>query len=149
MVVAKRKLNILVVEDEDDLREILVSVLNAAGFQVFEAAKAPRAIQLIGNQRFELVITDMQLEQGTGEQVIQFMRKDVKGFNAFTPVIVVSAFLNKDLVARIGKDISGAMVKPFEREVLLGRVRQVLGLPGGTPEEGGAGTPGLGNPLKK
>ncbi|OFZ56381.1 MAG: hypothetical protein A2428_01410 [Bdellovibrionales bacterium RIFOXYC1_FULL_54_43] len=122
---SKKKYSVLIVEDEADIVDVISTKLNAEGFQVFSTPRAPRAIQLLNNQKFSCILLDMSLEQGSGEDVISSIRKDKTSFNFQTPVLVISANLNPNLIMRIGKDIHGALVKPFERDALVAKVKSL------------------------
>ena len=70
--------SVLIVEDEEKLLEIYSRRLKEEGFEVVTCGKAAEAIYFAMNFRFVCVIVDMQLEQGTGQQVIREIRKNVK-----------------------------------------------------------------------
>ena len=131
---------VLVVEDDTELCTQLVRALASSGFRCVSAGKATRAIQLCANQAFACIVLDMKLEQGSGEQVLSVIRKDLRGLNLHTPVLVSSGFLTPDLVKRIGKDIQGAMVKPFKKAEFVEKVHAMCNLPvmsatNGEPDE--------------
>ena len=116
---------VLIVEDELEIVEILSIRLKKEGFEVSSCSKAPRAIQLMNNQKYDCLLLDMRLEQGSGEQILATIRRDIRNLNYATPALVMSAFLDPVIVKRIGKDIQGAFVKPFERDALISKIKSI------------------------
>lgn len=123
-----KKPNVLVVEDEPDLIEIMSEKLKLEGFEVYTCSKVVRANQFLANQKFDCVVMDIKLEQGTGDQVIATMRRDKRNLNFSTPVVVVSGHLDKDLLAKLAKDVQGAFVKPFDRNLFVQKIKQLCGV---------------------
>jgi CheY-like chemotaxis protein len=66
---------ILIVEDFDDLRKIIVSFLNARGYEVVEAATGRAAIQAAINHNPRLVLLDVHLPDISGAEVVRELRK--------------------------------------------------------------------------
>jgi len=113
---------ILVVEDEKRIRAFIARGLSEEGFQVRESADGQEAAELLTSESFDLVLLDWMLPKLTGIDLLGQMRE-----RDMTPVIMLTA---KDAVAdRIAALNSGAddyLVKPFDFEELLARVRAVL-----------------------
>lgn len=123
---AAGKPSILVIEDEPEIVEILSGLLGQAGYHVMSADRVSRAAKMLANQRFVCVTVDIRLAQGSGEQIITHMRNDKQGYNRSTPVVVVSSHLTRDLVAKIGPLIQGAVAKPFRNEDLVAKVAKAI-----------------------
>jgi PAS domain S-box-containing protein len=116
---------ILVVEDNDDVREIPVGILRNQGYQVVEAENGEEAIKnLQDGPPFDLLFTDMILPGGmSGVKVAEYAKRiqpDIK-------VIFTTGYADNAL-ANNGKAGSGVTVvnKPYRRKELLGKVRAVL-----------------------
>lgn len=77
---------ILVVEDQEDLRKILVLKLTAAGYHVTTVADGREAIKTIATEKFDLVLTDMIMPERDGLEVIWEVRKTSPSL----PVIAMS-----------------------------------------------------------
>ena len=116
---------LLIIEDEAALVEVMKSKLVEGGYGVLSCPTASMAMKLLANQKFACVLVDINLEQGTGDQVITWARSSRNSLNSKTPVLVVSSHLSRDLLTRIGKEISGAITKPFERNQLLEKVNAI------------------------
>ncbi len=119
------KLNkILLVDDEDDLREALSEQLVLTDeFDVFEAANGNEAMEQVRAGQFDLAILDVGLPDTDGRELCKRMRK--AGFKA--PVVMLTGH-DSDADTILGLD-SGAndyITKPFKLPVLLARLRAQL-----------------------
>jgi DNA-binding response OmpR family regulator len=106
---------LLIVEDEEDVFDALAEGLARQGdYRVVGAKNASEAAIKLRNQKFDCLLLDMRLGRGTsGEDVIDNVRRETNGLNFETPVVVMSAYLEPDLVRRIGSRVSSMLVKPF------------------------------------
>ncbi|MGD8916429.1 MAG: response regulator, partial [Syntrophobacterales bacterium] len=80
--------NILVVDDENSMREFLEIMLNKEGYQVATAAGGGEAIDLLKKSDFDLVITDIRMKEIDGLEVL----KRCKELHPHTIVIMISAY---------------------------------------------------------
>jgi CheY-like chemotaxis protein len=89
-VTAARCLAVLVVEDDDDIREVVASALENEGFQVYQAETGARALELL---KFiphpSLILADLMMPVMSGWDLINALSKDDR--LATLPVIVISA----------------------------------------------------------
>ncbi len=119
---------LLIADDDAAFIKALTDQLSNQGFKVISALKVSEAIAKLSKQKFECVLLDMRFEHASGEQIIYTMRSDTV-FNQNTPIIVMSGFLDPELVKRIGKQVNGFLVKPFNAEALLEKLNTVLASP--------------------
>jgi DNA-binding response OmpR family regulator len=112
---------ILVVDDEPVIRRIVDLVLSAAGFAVFEAEDAARAIQAVklAAQPFDLILLDLTLPDGDGAAVIPAIRQ----LSSSSRLLVVSGLGAMD-ASDFGAD--GYLAKPFTKSSLLSAVERAL-----------------------
>ena len=116
---------ILVTDDDPDLRDIVRSILEANGFQVLEAPDGHAALERIRSQRPDLLILDCNMPRMDGLQVCQALKADT--LLRHLPVIMLTG--RGELTDKVRGMESGAddyIVKPFEPQELLARVRSVL-----------------------
>ncbi len=83
---------ILVVEDEENLRELLVEILRGEGFTCFEAPNGLAATEILNKESIELLVTDFRMPHMTGVELIYWCREKKLHF----PVIFITA--NVDLL---------------------------------------------------
>ena len=122
-------MRILVVEDENRLRGLIVRALTEEGHVVDSAADGEEAAYLLNEVAFEAVVLDWMLPKLSGVDLCRRMREA----DDWTPVIMLTA--RDDLEDRVGGLDAGAddyMVKPFSFSELSARLR-ALGRRGTTP----------------
>ena len=117
--VSKGTQTILVVDDEPAMRQLAERTLQTAGYRVYSAESASDAISVAERLdcRVDLLLTDMQMPQGDGHNLIAAMRRLCP--NIFT--MVFSGYIADDRA----RDYP-VLAKPFTKEQLLAAVRQVL-----------------------
>ncbi|WP_156990237.1 response regulator transcription factor [Caproicibacter fermentans] len=113
---------ILVVEDEDILREVIVDYLIADGYQVLEAADGEKAIEQFHSNPVDLVILDIVLPKLDGWSVCRRIRK-----SSGIPIIILTARSDEDdslLGYELGAD--DYLIKPYSPRVLMAKVKRFL-----------------------
>ncbi len=116
---------ILVVDDEEDLREILRFNLEAEGFEVETAASAEEALAGLKFQvsGFSLILLDVMMNRMSGFEMAQRMRE--AGDN--TPIIFLTARdAHDDQLQGFGVGADDYITKPFSFDTVLARVKAVL-----------------------
>ena len=116
---------ILVVDDEEDLREILRFNLEAEGFEVETAASAEEALDIITHHSslITLIMLDVMMDRMSGFEMAQRMREE--GDN--TPIIFLTARdAHDDQLQGFGVGADDYITKPFSFDTVLARVRAVL-----------------------
>jgi two-component system alkaline phosphatase synthesis response regulator PhoP len=111
-------LTVLVVDDEPHVRYLLAVVLEAAGYQVIEAAHGDAALELVRSSRPRLVITDRMMPRMGGIELIEQLRAD-EG-TAGIPIVMLTAAPGEP-----GAD--AVLMKPFAQEELVELVDRLTG----------------------
>lgn len=123
--IAKGTETILLVEDAEPLRSLTKEFLTASGYTVLEAANGDEAIQIAQSHfgTIDLLLTDVVMPRLGGKPLVEQMAQ----FRPHTRVLYMSGYPN-DGIAQAGILANGAALleKPFTREILSKRVRQVL-----------------------
>jgi two-component system, NtrC family, nitrogen regulation response regulator NtrX len=111
-------LDILIVDDEEDIRELVAGVLSDDGYETRTAATAEKALEAYDERRPSLILLDVWLK-GSSMDGLELL-KLIKTRDANMPVIVFSGHGNIDTaVAAIGHGAVDFIEKPFEAEKLL------------------------------
>jgi CheY-like chemotaxis protein len=112
---------ILVVDDEPDVRDYLSSFLEDEGFEIRTAENGLSAINLIGQERPDLILLDLLMPESTGAG---FYRKlqEKEEFKDI-PVIVISGMVGKDVTVM---DFVQVLDKPIDRDRLLTIIQAAL-----------------------
>lgn len=115
--------HILVVDDDENLRDTIALLLENEGFRVTTAADGTAGFEEAIRARPDLVLVDLRMPGMSGVEVC----KQLRAAGARTPIIVLSAVgdeIDKVLLLEIGAD--DYVVKPFGTRELLARIRAVL-----------------------
>ena len=114
--------NILVVEDDPNIRKLVRVNLVKRGYSVSEAADSHQAIALFQKEPVDLVLLDLMLPGLSGVDICAWIRA-----RSDVPIIILSARLEEDLkVAALDAGADDYVTKPFGQEELLARVRAFL-----------------------
>jgi DNA-binding response OmpR family regulator len=113
---------LLIVEDEDEIATLLKKHFVERGFSVHSCTRSADAVRMLANQKFACVLLDMCLTTGSGEQVVTSMRQNPASLNFYTPIVVMSGALSRELVLQIKSSVSAFFVKPFSLDEILAKV---------------------------
>jgi two-component system OmpR family response regulator len=114
---------LLVVDDEQFLREAVVIFLTSLGFTVASAGSGTEALRLARGQHFDLLLLDVMLPDLDGFEIVQRLRRD----RNHVPVIFLTAKdTREDKVAGLTIGGDDYITKPFHLDELTARVRTVL-----------------------
>src|SRR5438270_5256486 len=115
---------ILVVDDEESIREIVCSMLNNAGYQTKHASSGLKALEILNSGgEFELVLSDLMMAEMDGIGLLE----RAKDLYPDLPIIMVTAV--HDISVALAAIRNGAydyLLKPFEREQMLAMVKRAL-----------------------
>lgn len=111
-------LDILIVDDEEDIRELVAGVLEDEGYETRTAAGSDDALEALATRRPSLVLLDVWL-QGSKLDGLEVL-EEIKKRDASIPVLMISGHGNIDTaVAAIRKGAADFIEKPFEADRLL------------------------------
>ena len=114
---------LLVVEDEDTIRQLLSGSLRFAGFEVSTAASGAEALRAVTTSRPDLVLLDVMMPDGDGFEVVRRLRLS----GPDVPVIFLTARHDvRDRVAGLALGGDDYVTKPFSLDEVLERIRAVL-----------------------
>jgi two-component system phosphate regulon response regulator OmpR len=128
-----RQRHLLVVDDDDRIRDLLKEYLARAGFRVTGAADAAAAKRLLGNLDFDLLVFDVMMPGEDGFSLARWVRAE--GPSRQTPVLMLTA--RDGAEARIEGLTIGAddyLAKPFDPQELLLRIEAILRRTGAKPQ---------------
>ncbi|MBE0485320.1 sigma-54 dependent transcriptional regulator [Marinobacter sp.] len=118
------KAQILIVEDDRDLRDALVTTLELAKFQVHEAANGQEALLSLARNPVDMVVSDVNMPGMSGHELLAEVQRHYPGL----PMMLITAY--GQISHAVSAMQSGAidyLVKPFEPQVLVDAVTKVVG----------------------
>ena len=118
---------ILIIEDEEDIRDILKLQLESANYQVIEASNGEEGIELMkkGSNLLQvgLIITDIRMPKVNGVEAIEYIKANAPSI----PIMVVTGYPDAELaVELLQKGVKDYLVKPIEKDKLLSKVAAIL-----------------------
>jgi two-component system cell cycle response regulator DivK len=116
---------ILVVEDQEDNRQILRDLLSNAGYQLVEAGNGEEAIAAVATQRFDLILMDIQLPVMDGYEATRRIRSNPE-LNSIPIIAVTSYALTGDEAKALAAGCNAYITKPYSPRALLAKVREHL-----------------------
>lgn len=113
---------ILMVEDETEFAEIVVSYLNRNGFAVDHADNQKDGLDLYKNKKYEAMVLDLGLPDGDGVEMCKLIRE-----SSGIPIIVLTARdVVEDKVAAFNAGADDYMVKPMSLRELMVRIERLI-----------------------
>ena len=113
--------HLLVVEDQPDVRLMLVTVLRMEGYDVEQADNAADGLRLLSSHHYDLVLTDYAMPGGTGTWMLRSAHR--RGLLDTTPAFVLTAH------PELARDDAGRFTvvsKPIDFDAFLAQVRRTL-----------------------
>jgi len=117
------KRQILIVDDENDLRTLLSHVLTNAGYEIKSASDGEEAISMLSKYKFDLTLLDIQMPNVNGIQVLKF----IKQHSPTTKAIMLTGYA--DLKNAMEAKEFGAcdfIGKPYKLDDILSTIERIL-----------------------
>jgi CheY-like chemotaxis protein len=121
---AVRPFRVLVVDDDANIRRMIVAALRREGYDFVEAPNGKEALDLMRDDRPDVVVLDLMMPILSGWDVLQAREQDPALLTI--PVIVVSANRDPELASAVDKGICAFLPKPFDIGALSALVRSCL-----------------------
>jgi CheY-like chemotaxis protein len=115
--------HVLIVEDDDQVREVLEDVLSEEGYRAIATQDGLEALEWLSSLPVDLIIVDILMPHLDGPGLIKRVRQTSRW--AAIPILVVSAFANLDRYQNLPVD--GFLLKPFDVSALLENVQKLTG----------------------
>ncbi len=116
---------LLIVDDDAGQRSLLDSFLSSQGFETVPVSSGERALEVLRQQKINMMISDVRMPGLTGLETLRLARKEHGSF----PILLVTAFADvRDAVGAIRDGAVNYLSKPIDLDELLASVRQATGL---------------------
>jgi DNA-binding response OmpR family regulator len=114
---------ILVVDDEEDLREAMKFQLQANGFDVITASDGIEALERLKEKTPDLILLDVNMPRMTGLEFCNHIKDENGELNP--AVLIVSARANIEEAFK-GLNIKGLIIKPFDLDELINKAKEII-----------------------
>ena len=118
------RFDVVIADDEPSQLELLKELLKSKGISCRTAKNGKEAIHLIREKNPDLVLTDIQMPEMTGTELLQELQREEK--TAETPVVALSGQANVSPAEYLKMGFSGSLLKPYSSEKLLRLIEEIL-----------------------
>lgn len=120
-----QKLTVLIVDDEDHIREMLMMVVNNANMVAISVATAEQALEALTKANVDLLLLDWMLPGISGIEMAKFLRND--GRYSSIPIILLTARAEKeDRIRAFEAGVNDYITKPFSPRDLILRIKSAI-----------------------
>ncbi|HVI75339.1 MAG TPA: response regulator [Anaeromyxobacteraceae bacterium] len=114
---------VLLIEDDDDNRELMGEVLQDAGYEVVLVASGAEGLRTLAEQSIDVIVTDLGMPGMGGLEVAQAAKEIAPS----VPVVVITGFADREDIKRArGREIDAVLVKPVDPDALTSVVDQMV-----------------------
>jgi two-component system, OmpR family, response regulator len=116
-------LRVLLVEDDDDNRELMAEVLETSGYEVLSAASGQDGLKMLSEHSVDVVVTDVGMPGMGGLEVA----KASKAIAPAVPVVIVTGWAEREDIARArGREVDAVLIKPVDPDALTAAVNDAV-----------------------
>lgn len=124
---------VLVVDDNQDVRDLVVHFLSSDGFQVFSTSNGEEALAILKSNSINLVLLDVMMPGKSGIEVLTEIRTGSNKKIHDIPVMMITAMSSTDDIdAALAVGANSYVIKPFRGTTIREKVRAILELPAST-----------------
>lgn len=121
-------LRVLLVEDDEDNRELMAEVLAAAGYEVLPAASGQDGLRLLAEHSIDVLVTDVGMPGMGGLEVA----RAAKAIAPTVPVLIVTGWAEReDITSARGREVDAVLIKPVDPDTLTAAVGDAIRARGG------------------
>lgn len=117
-----KKARILIIEDDEDLREGLAFSFLGDGYEVLDVGTKRAGLKEIEKNRYDIVLLDCNLPDGTGFELC----KEVRGFSSIPIIMLTARDTEMDEIKALEMGVNDYLSKPFSLGVLKARMKRIL-----------------------
>jgi two-component system OmpR family response regulator len=115
-------LRVLLVEDDDDNRELMAEVLASSGYQVLSASSGQDGLKTLSEHPVDVVVTDVGMPGMGGLE----MARAAMAIAPTVPVVIVTGWAEREDIARArGREVDAVLIKPVDPDALTQAVSDV------------------------
>jgi signal transduction histidine kinase/ActR/RegA family two-component response regulator len=123
-------IRVLVVDDDDDARELAAMAITNAGGTAIAVESAASAAEMLASQQFDVILSDLAMPNTDGFAFLRSLRDDTATVAGRTPVIAVTAHAGATAERARLHGFDAVVTKPYDLETLFSAVRRAAGRDG-------------------
>ncbi len=124
---ADKSIRILVVEDNDKIRQLIITILKNIGFEnVFEANNGKAGWDCLKKKEIDLVLTDLMMPEMDGLELLKMIRTGSKNFKDVPVLMITASDKSEDVRLAVKWKISGYILKPFSVKTVLQKINEAF-----------------------
>lgn len=118
---------ILFVDDSPTMRRIIRNTLNKIGYEdLIEAEHGMDALEKLNGQAVDLIITDWNMPEMSGEELIRVIRGE-EAYKHIPVIMITTRGMKDDVMTALAIGVNSYVVKPFTPEVLKKKITDLIG----------------------
>ncbi len=119
----EKQVKILVVDDDNNLRETLVDLLEIEGYKVYQAGNAKECLEICSSEFFNLILMDYNLPDEKGVDLI----RKIRSFNQETQIIMITAYASLNAIMEaMQESVYDFLMKPVDFDYLKRTINRAL-----------------------
>lgn len=119
----EQPINILVVDDDNNLRETLVDLLEIEGYKVYQAATAAECLEICAHTFFNVILMDYNLPGKNGVELI----REIRSFNKDSQIIMITAYASLNTIMEaMQESVYDFLIKPVDFDYLKRTINRAL-----------------------
>ncbi|MEE9516656.1 MAG: response regulator [Candidatus Adiutricales bacterium] len=121
-----KNINVLIVDDFSTMRRILKNILRQMDFKnIMEADDGTTAVDILKNERVDLIICAWNLPKMTGIELLRFVR-DTEGLSDIPFLMVTAEAQQENIIEAVKAKVNNYVVKPFTAETLGEKIDKIF-----------------------
>ncbi len=121
----------LIIDDDEDHREVVVLRLKREGFETFEAADGEEGVDAALKFKPDLVLVDLMMPKLHGYGVCEMLRAE-KSLSGVRILVTSSKSYDNDIQLALNAGADAYLIKPYHKKAFLEKIRKLMGDPSGT-----------------
>lgn len=127
LIMNSLKKQLLVVEDSEDLRELILRMLVLENYDIFVAKNGDEALQIVKLNKLDLILLDIMMPGKSGMEVLEEIRASKDSKIKDLPIVMVTARSSiEDVDAALFAGANSYIVKPFRAAALKSKIQNIL-----------------------
>lgn len=118
---------VMIVDDEESLRELVNAILTQEGYEVISASSGQECLELLDKQKPDLILMDMMMPDMSGRETTERIRKNPETKKLKIAFLTVARFSETGKKTLEGMKVLDYIIKPFDNQDLIRKVKKIVG----------------------